>query len=51
MAVSVADLERLRQLHLSYFRSMQAIVADSSPSEKVVLFNTQLLALDDEVDS
>jgi DNA-binding phage protein len=49
MAVSLADFERLRQLHIAYFRSMQAIVADSAPSERVVLFNTQLFALDDPV--
>jgi DNA-binding phage protein len=46
MAVSRADLARLREMHLAYFRSMQALVADSNPSECVVLFNTQLLALD-----
>jgi hypothetical protein len=47
MAISRADLQRLKALHLDYFRSMQALVADSSPSESVVLFNTQLFALDD----
>ena len=47
MAVSQADFEKLRQLHLNYFRNMQAIVADSAPSERVVLFNTQLFALDE----
>lgn len=46
MAISRADLLRLREMHLAYFRSMQAIVADSTPSERVVLFNTQLFALD-----
>lgn len=46
MAVSRADLERLRSLHIDYFRKMQALVADSSPSECVVLFNTELFALD-----
>ena len=40
------DLARLKEFHLTYFRSMQALVADSSPSECVVLFNTQLFALD-----
>jgi hypothetical protein len=45
MSLSVADLERLRELHVAYFRDMQALVADS-PSECVVLFNTQLVRLD-----
>jgi DNA-binding phage protein len=47
MAISRADLARLREMHLAYFRSMQALVADSSPSECVVLFNTELFALDE----
>jgi hypothetical protein len=46
MAVSRKDLARLRELHLSYFREMQSLVADSDPSECVVLFNTALFALD-----
>src|SRR5687768_15227633 len=46
MAVSRADLERLRALHIDYFHKMQALVADSTPSECVVLFNTELFALD-----
>jgi DNA-binding phage protein len=47
MAISRADLARLREMHLAYFRSMQALVADSTPSECVVLFNTELFALDE----
>jgi len=46
MAVSRKDLALLRELHISYFREMQALVADSEPSECVVLFNTALFALD-----
>ncbi len=46
MAVSRADLERLRGLHPAYFREMPSLVADSTPSECVVLFNTELFALD-----
>ena len=46
MAISRADLARLKELHLNYFREMQALVTDSSPSECVVLFNTELFALD-----
>jgi hypothetical protein len=47
MSVSRADLSKLRELHAAYFRSMQALVADSAPAECVVLFNTQLFALDE----
>jgi hypothetical protein len=47
MAMSRADLGRLKELHLAYFRNMQALVADSAPSECVVLFNTDLFALDE----
>jgi DNA-binding phage protein len=46
MAVSRADLAKLKELHLAYFRNMQALVADSTPSECVILFNTELFALD-----
>jgi DNA-binding phage protein len=46
MSISRADLVRLREMHVAYFRSMQALVADSKPSECVVLFNTELFALD-----
>ncbi len=49
MAVSRADLARLKELHRDYFRNMQALVADSAPSECVVLFNTELFALDAHV--
>jgi hypothetical protein len=47
MAMSRADLAKLREMHIAYFRSMQALVADSSPGECVVLFNADLLALDE----
>jgi DNA-binding phage protein len=46
MSISRRDLARLRAMHIDYFRSMQALVADSAPSECVVLFNTELFALD-----
>lgn len=45
--VSEADLERLRALHLAYFRELRAIVASSEPAERVVVANVQLFALDD----
>jgi DNA-binding phage protein len=46
MAISRADLARLREMHVAYFRDMQSLVADSAPSECVVLFNAGLFALD-----
>lgn len=45
--VSKADLERLRELHRNYFRSLRSIVASSAPAEAVVVANVQLFALDD----
>lgn len=44
-AVSSADLERLRELHRSYFRQMRAIIAHSDPCEHVVVANLQLFDL------
>jgi hypothetical protein len=49
MALSLSDLQRLKEIHLAYFRDMQALVADSTTSECVVLFNTNLFALDAHV--
>jgi hypothetical protein len=46
--VSERDYKRLQQLHRSYFRQLRAIVAESSPSERVVMTNLQLFALDGE---
>lgn len=43
--VSSADLERLRELHRSYFGSMRAIIAQSEPAEHVVVVNVQLFSL------
>jgi hypothetical protein len=45
--VTEADYQRLRELHLAYFRELRSIVAQSSPAERVVLANVQLLSLDD----
>jgi DNA-binding Lrp family transcriptional regulator/DNA-binding transcriptional regulator YiaG len=44
-AVSHADLERLRELHLEYIRAMQSLIASSSPAECVGLYCAQLLDL------
>jgi DNA-binding phage protein len=40
--VSNADYQRLRELHLAYFRQLRSIVASSAPAERVVLANVQL---------
>jgi DNA-binding phage protein len=44
-AVSERDYQRLRQLHLDYFRELRSIVAQSGPAERVVLAHLQLLPL------
>jgi transcriptional regulator with XRE-family HTH domain len=43
--VSEADFERIRQLHLDYFRALRAIVAESEPGEVVAVANVQLFGL------
>ena len=42
---SRADLERIRQEHLRYFRALRAIVAESSPDEVVAVAGVQLFEL------
>jgi transcriptional regulator with XRE-family HTH domain len=49
-AVSEADWERLRELHISYFQTLRSIVEQSEPQERVVLANLQLLRLDEQLD-
>jgi DNA-binding phage protein len=44
-AVSEQDYERLRELHLAYFRELRTIVAASQPAERVVLAHLSLLPL------
>lgn len=44
--VSRADFERIRQLHLDYFRALRAVVAESEPSEVVAVANVQLFPLE-----
>jgi transcriptional regulator with XRE-family HTH domain len=46
MSVSRADLERIREMHLAYFRAVRSLVADSDPCERVVVLNLQLFELD-----
>lgn len=43
--VSRADYERIQALQRAYFRQVRAIVAESEPSEDVVLMNLQLFRL------
>jgi transcriptional regulator with XRE-family HTH domain len=45
-AVSAADLARINDLYRATFRQIRSIIAESEPSERVVLFNLQLLPLD-----
>lgn len=45
-AVSESDLARIRELQLAYFRQMRGIIAQSTPSERVVLASLSLVALD-----
>jgi DNA-binding phage protein len=46
MSVSEADHERIRALTRSYFNDLRAIVAQSQPNERVLVFCAQLLPLD-----
>jgi transcriptional regulator with XRE-family HTH domain len=45
-AVSESDLARIRELHIAYFRQMRGIIAQSTPSERVVIASLSLVALD-----
>lgn len=45
VALSRADLERLRAMHVQYMHAMRQLVEESSPSEVVVVANVQLFAL------
>lgn len=46
-SVSREDMERLRQMHLAYFRSMRAVIANSEPCEVVGVANVQLFPLEE----
>ncbi|MFT5457505.1 MAG: DNA-binding phage protein [Myxococcota bacterium] len=48
--VSREDFERIRQLHLDYFRALRAVVAESEPGEVVAVANVQLFPLEPPVD-
>lgn len=43
--VSKEDYERIRTLHLQYFRTLRSIAAESGPSEVVAVANVQLFPL------
>jgi len=45
--ISHADFERIREAHLNYFRTLRAIVDQSSPEEVVAVANVQLFTLED----
>jgi len=47
-AVSAADLNRISDLYRAYFRQVRSIIAQSEPSERVVLASLQLLPLDQD---
>lgn len=45
-AVSHADLERIREMHLAYFRAVRAVVAETERAEVVIALNVQLVPLE-----
>jgi transcriptional regulator with XRE-family HTH domain len=44
--VSERDYGKIQQLHRAYFRQLRALVAESHPSERVLMVNMQLFPLD-----
>ncbi|MEL6344707.1 MAG: DUF4423 domain-containing protein [Myxococcota bacterium] len=47
VALSAVDLERLKRLHVAHFREVQALVAQSAPSERIVLLQRFIVPLDE----
>jgi DNA-binding transcriptional regulator YiaG len=45
-SVSAADFERIRELYRSFYAQMRAIVADSAPNERVILWSTLIVPLE-----
>lgn len=45
-SISSADLERLRALHVTHFREVQALVAASEPGERLVLLQRSIVPVD-----
>jgi transcriptional regulator with XRE-family HTH domain len=46
-AVAAEDLPRLRELHIDYFHRVRDLVVQSAGSERIVLLQTNLVALDE----
>lgn len=46
ISLSRADLARLREMHLAYYRAVRALVAGSEPVEVAALVNVQLVTFD-----
>ncbi len=46
-SVSERDWERMRELHMGYHQELVRVITESSPAERVVLINLQLLRLDE----
>lgn len=44
-SVSRADFERIREMHLAYFRALRSVVSESAPCEVVAVANVQLFEL------
>jgi DNA-binding transcriptional regulator YiaG len=45
-SVSASDLQRVKEAYTAFFQQMRAIIAESEPSERVVLFSAQLVPLE-----
>jgi transcriptional regulator with XRE-family HTH domain len=46
-AISEADLQRVRRLHVEYYERVRQLVAGARGADRVVLLNLQLVALDE----
>lgn len=45
-SVSAADYERVQELYRSFFAQMRAVIAESAPNERVVLFTSLMVPLE-----
>lgn len=45
-AIAEKDLEKVQSMHSEFFERMRALIDDSAPAERVVLYCAQILALD-----
>ncbi|MBN2196471.1 MAG: DUF4423 domain-containing protein [Polyangiaceae bacterium] len=45
-SVSVADYHRIQELYRAFFQQMRAVIAESQPNERVVLFSTLMVPLE-----